>query len=109
MSGVFLLSMLCRGCLMGSLAPAAAPKEESKPKDATEPADQQINKSLPKESEPSATDKVQEAPAPVKDKAVEKTAAPKREEKSQKETPKPAVGSRGETRVGFIFPLEIDK
>ncbi|XP_006463414.1 hypothetical protein AGABI2DRAFT_194245 [Agaricus bisporus var. bisporus H97] len=79
--------------------PAAAPKEESKPKDAAEPADQQINKSLPKESEPSATDKVQEAPAPVKDKAVEKTAAPKREEKSQKETPKPAVGSRGETRV----------
>jgi 2-oxoglutarate dehydrogenase E2 component (dihydrolipoamide succinyltransferase) len=78
---------------------ATAPKEESKPKDVTEPADQQVDKSLPEESTPSATDKVAETPTQVKDKAVEKTAAPKREQRSQQETPRTAAGSRGETRV----------
>lgn len=97
-----------RSFLMHYVAPSSPPKEESKPKDTTEPADQQVNKSLPKESAPSTTDKVTQTPSQVKDKAVEKSAAPKREEKSaapkreeksKPETPRPAAGSRGETRV----------
>lgn len=84
-------------------APAApAAKEEHPPaKDATEPADQQVDKSLPKEPAPSSTEKVQDTKSPVKDKKPEKNTAkePKREEKSKQEPPKPVAGSRGETRV----------
>ncbi len=42
---------------------------------------------------------------PQKNKDVEKTAAkePKREQESKKESPRPAAGSRGETRVGYQF------
>ncbi|KAG6878187.1 hypothetical protein C0993_010948 [Termitomyces sp. T159_Od127] len=66
---------------------------ETKTKDSTEPADQQVNKKLP------------EAPAPsIGDKKPSKKEVPKEEtaSKKQKETvpvTRPVAGSRGETRV----------
>ncbi|KXN92135.1 Dihydrolipoyllysine-residue succinyltransferase [Leucoagaricus sp. SymC.cos] len=86
----------------GEAGEAPAAKEEPTPtKDATEPADQQVGKSLPKETAPSGGDKVQDVKPPVKEKDVEKTVAkePKREEKSKQGAPRPVAGSRGETRV----------
>lgn len=95
------------------LAPAPPPtKEASQPaekrtKDPAEPADQQVDKSLPKDAAPSPAERVQEMKEPVKNKEVEKIAAkePKQEEKSKQEPPKPAAGSRGETRVRFVFRI----
>jgi len=90
---------------------AAPPKEEKKEetketkeesKDTTEPADQQVDKSVPKDTTPAPSEKVQDTKSPQKNKDVEKTAAkePKREQASKKEAPPPAAaGSRGETRV----------
>jgi len=76
-------------------------------KDSTEPADQQVDKSPPKEPEPSSTDKVQDAKLPVKDKSVEKATVkePQRQEKRPQELPIPVAGSRGETRVTFSLSL----
>jgi len=87
----------------GGETSAAPPKEKSKEetKDTTEPADQQVDKSVPKDKSPAPSEKVQDTKPPQKNKDVEKTAAkePKREQESKKEPLRPAAGSRGETRV----------
>jgi len=69
-------------------------------KDLTEPADQQVDKSLPAVPTPSSADKLKDTTLPVKEKNVEKT-TPKASSPQQKD-PLSLPGSRGETRVTFF-------
>ncbi|KAG6836938.1 hypothetical protein H0H93_000828 [Arthromyces matolae] len=66
---------------------------ESQPKDNAEPADQQVDKKLPEPPKPSEAET-----KPLEEKEPPKKEAPKKE-KETAPTPRPAVGSRGETRV----------
>jgi 2-oxoglutarate dehydrogenase E2 component (dihydrolipoamide succinyltransferase) len=87
---------------------AAAP---SPPKDETEPASQQVDKSLPKPPAPSKSDKKSggvSQPSPQESKKElkkEETSKPKEKEKEKSKTvatERPAAGSRNETRVCSI-------
>lgn len=89
------------------------PKEEkstdaSKPKDTSEPADQQVDKALPAPPAPSQSDKQsggvsQDKPKENKKEAKEETSQKEKKSDKDKESKsaaeRPAVGSRGETRV----------
>ncbi|PPQ79716.1 hypothetical protein CVT25_003286 [Psilocybe cyanescens] len=103
------LFIIEEGEVSESSTPAPPPPKEEKgpseteskpkPKDASEPSDQQADKKLPPPPKPSDSDK--KAPKAEKESSKEssKEKAPKKEKESAPAAPKPAVGSRNETRV----------
>ncbi|KAF8976987.1 dihydrolipoamide succinyltransferase [Cyathus striatus] len=92
-------------------AAAAAPSEGEKSKDTSEPSDQQVDKKLPSAPTPEGDkteggrlppgSKPEEKGESKKEDKVKKEEKPKKEEKKEKKeaAPRPAAGSRGETRV----------
>lgn len=102
---ILFLSQQSFGLLLLASTPAPPPPKEEKgpseteskpkPKDAEEPSDQQVDKKLPPPPKPSDSDKK----APKVEKESSKEKAPKKEKEAVPAAPKPAVGSRNETRV----------
>lgn len=103
------------GLRLSLLAAAPPPPKEEKepsedkPKDASEPSDQQVNKKLPTPPEPSSTDKVSGGRSTEGDKKEFKKEEKKsekkdkgKEEKSKDVAPRPAPGNRTETRVNQV-------
>ncbi|KAJ3505996.1 hypothetical protein NLJ89_g7116 [Agrocybe chaxingu] len=78
-------------------------EEKPKPKDATEPSDQQTDKSLPESPTPSSAEKKADKPKeekyPKKEKEDKKDKKDKKDKDSFSPAPRPVAGTRNETRV----------
>ncbi|PFH49910.1 hypothetical protein AMATHDRAFT_62196 [Amanita thiersii Skay4041] len=91
----------------GESAAPPPPKEEAsvgkeKPKDATEPSDQQVQKTLPETPAPSESDKRSGGVSAGQPKKAEKVSKEPKQEKPMKEPQEPpasVAGARNETRV----------